>query len=41
MNTAQAKKSQRFYELHQEPEILVLPNAWDAINEVNAIFQSR
>ena len=31
MNTAQAEKAQRFYELHQGSEILVLPNAWDAI----------
>ena len=31
MNATQAKKAQRFYELHQGSEILVLPNAWDAI----------
>jgi 2-methylisocitrate lyase-like PEP mutase family enzyme len=31
MNKAQAEKAKRFFELHQGPEILVLPNAWDAI----------
>lgn len=30
MNTSQKQKALRFHELHQRPEVLLIPNPWDA-----------